>query len=256
MCKIASFFTILILFSLAFFSCTQPQQEMPKQETPQSPASFQVSNITITPAEVSPSDNVTITVDVVNTGKTAGSYPVELKINGNVETTQTADLEAGASKKVKFIVSNKPAGSYSVAIDSLSGEFRVVELPEIRSVTWTDEDFNVLSHILTGEVAYNYETHFIDGNQMLIRSAIDFTFNISVRDGKLCFTNVDPMAWSYVYVKAQEYFTYDNGLMTTIALPDKVLKAMIEPDINTLPIVESATTSNGKITITYRSPQK
>lgn len=255
MYKITTIFTILLLFSLALFSCSQPQQETPKQAIPQSPASFQVSNIKITPTEVSPHNNVTITVDVVNTGKTFGSYPIVLKINGNVETTQTAELEAGASKKVEFIVSNKPAGSYSVAIDSLSGKFTVVELPKVRSVTWTDEDFNMISRILTGVTQFDYETHFIDGNRMLVRSAMSFTFNLSVCDGKLCFTNVDYIAWLNIFIKAQQYFTYDNGLMTTVALPDKVLK-MIGPDIDELPIIDSVTTDTGKITITYRSPKK
>ena len=90
------------------------------------PAAFETSSLSISPAEVVIGEEVTIAVLVANTGGEAGSYQVTLVINDLVEATKEVTVRAGLSKEVTFSVTREEAGSYTVAVDGLSGSFTVV----------------------------------------------------------------------------------------------------------------------------------
>ncbi|HUV56557.1 MAG TPA: CARDB domain-containing protein, partial [Dehalococcoidales bacterium] len=92
---------------------------------PAAPAAFSVSNLTVKPAEVQLNEAVTITVSVANTGGTEGSYSVVLKMDGVKEAEKSVTIAAGSSEMVTFSVTREDAGSYSVAVDGLSGSFTV-----------------------------------------------------------------------------------------------------------------------------------
>ena len=93
------------------------------------PATFTTSDLSISPAEVDIGEEVTISAKVANTGDVEGTYEVTLKINGVIEETKKVDVDAGASKMVTFTTAKDVAGTYSVAVDGLSGSFTVKEKP-------------------------------------------------------------------------------------------------------------------------------
>lgn len=101
----------------------------PVTPPPPAPAAFQITKLSIDPAEVKPGDKVTITAEVINTGGTGGSYTVELKINGATEATQEVTLAAGASQVVSFTLSKDTPGTYKVTLGVLAGDFVVAEPP-------------------------------------------------------------------------------------------------------------------------------
>jgi len=92
---------------------------------PPAPAAFSLSALTVQPAEANPGELVTITVEVANTGGTAGSYTVVLQLNGMKETEKSVTVAAGSSEIVTFSVTREVAGSYSVTVDGLSASFTV-----------------------------------------------------------------------------------------------------------------------------------
>ncbi|MBT4292137.1 choice-of-anchor D domain-containing protein, partial [bacterium] len=53
------------------------------------PADIEVSNLTVTPSSVQAGDDVTVTVDVENSGEESGSYTVEVELDGTVEDSET-----------------------------------------------------------------------------------------------------------------------------------------------------------------------
>jgi peptide/nickel transport system substrate-binding protein len=92
---------------------------------PEVGAEFKVSNLMIKPTEVIAGEAVEVSVTVTNVGKQSGEYKVTLGINGVVEDVKTVSLAAGESKVVTFIVEKDVAGTYEVAVNGLTGSFRV-----------------------------------------------------------------------------------------------------------------------------------
>jgi hypothetical protein len=116
---------LVLLMGMGAGACGGGVEE--EEATPPSPtpAAFSVSNLLITPPEVETQEAVAITVSVANTGGTAGSYSVVLKINGATVEEKSVTLAAGSSQDVSFSVTKEEAGSYSVDVNGLTGSFTV-----------------------------------------------------------------------------------------------------------------------------------
>jgi len=91
------------------------------------PATFTVSDLTISPTQVNIGERVSISVIVANTGGESGSCKVTLKINGVIEATTDVTVRAGASKEITFTTTKDIAGTYLVDVDRLTGSFTVKE---------------------------------------------------------------------------------------------------------------------------------
>jgi PKD repeat protein len=90
------------------------------------PASLSCSALHISPQQVKPGQEVTISINVANTGGETGSYNAILYINSVVEDSQSVSVAGGTSKNVIFTVSKSDAGVYDVLICGQSGQFTVV----------------------------------------------------------------------------------------------------------------------------------
>jgi len=93
---------------------------------PVKPANLSASALSISPQQVEPGEEVTISINVANTGGETGSYNAVLYINGVVEDNQTVSVAGGTSKNVIFTVSKTKAGGYDVSLAGQSGQFEVV----------------------------------------------------------------------------------------------------------------------------------
>lgn len=89
---------------------------------------FEVSDLTITPSEVSVGKTVAIIVRITNTGDLAGTYEVTLTINDATVETKQVKVAGGASETATFTVAEDEAGTYSVDVDGLTGSFTVREV--------------------------------------------------------------------------------------------------------------------------------
>lgn len=98
-------------------------------KAPPVPATFTVSNLSVTPAEVEIGETVTISAVITNVGELAGSYEVALKVNGAVEAKKEITLAGGQNQKVTFTTSGAVRGGYVVEVDGQVGEFRVKTPP-------------------------------------------------------------------------------------------------------------------------------
>ena len=85
-----------------------------------------VTGLSVSPIEVDPGEDVTVTVEVANTGASTGSRTIELWIEGEREESRDVTLDAGAAESVTFTVSREEDGVYRVAVDGFRGEFEVV----------------------------------------------------------------------------------------------------------------------------------
>ena len=92
---------------------------------PAKPATFEFSNLLVSPAEVLAGESFSVSVNVTNTGDVKGNHTVTLKINSKVEETKEVTLAVGASETVTFTVTINVAGTYNVDVDGQSGIIEV-----------------------------------------------------------------------------------------------------------------------------------
>ena len=88
-------------------------------------AIFEASSLVIIPSSVHPGEEVTISVDVTNSGNIEGTYTAILEVNDIVEETKDVIVAPGETETVIFTTSRTEAGTYSVTIAELSGTFTV-----------------------------------------------------------------------------------------------------------------------------------
>ena len=93
------------------------------------PADFQISELTVTPAEVKAGEEVTISVKVTNIGGQSDSYTVSLMVNQTTEQTKTVTLPAGASTITQFKITKQTLGTYSIEVEGLTDELTVSKAP-------------------------------------------------------------------------------------------------------------------------------
>ena len=91
------------------------------------PASFSVSGLSVSPAEVYAEDSVTVSAVVINEGDLTGSYEVVLRVGGEVVETRVVTLGGGESEAVSFIVCEETPGLYSVDINGAGDSFSILE---------------------------------------------------------------------------------------------------------------------------------
>jgi hypothetical protein len=125
----------IVLISLAAFaiaglmlSCSSLNQlgVKPKTEAEKSTA-FQLSGLSISPAEVAARDAVVITAEVTDVTSVDGTYNAELKINDVTEASYKVLVPAGKTETLTFMIFKDAPGIYKVSLGQLAGQFAVTE---------------------------------------------------------------------------------------------------------------------------------
>jgi len=123
--------------------------------TPPAPATFTISDLIITPAEVDTGETVSISALITNTSDLTGSYAVILKIDEVVVAAEGVTLDGGASQEVTFTTAKNVAGTYTVNINDLSGTFVVKAAPVPPPViTWWTIGGIIAGVIIIGSLIY------------------------------------------------------------------------------------------------------
>lgn len=91
------------------------------------PSVFQVSGLSIDPAEVVTGQALLITAEVMNSGETDGIYEAELMINNVREGSFQAVIPARGTQQLTFLVSKDIPGTYEAVLGGLTGQFVVTE---------------------------------------------------------------------------------------------------------------------------------
>jgi len=94
---------------------------------PLTPAAFTFSGLVVSPADVAPGAEVTVSVSVKNTGEQSGTYSAELKLDDATKETKTGTLAGGASATVTFKVSSQALGTHTVQVGAQTGSFKVTK---------------------------------------------------------------------------------------------------------------------------------
>jgi len=89
------------------------------------PASFTVTDLSLTPGEVNLGERVSVSVIITNNGDLTGSYEVSLKIDNVVAQTKEITLDGGDIETISFSVTPDTVGEHMVNISDLPGTLKV-----------------------------------------------------------------------------------------------------------------------------------
>lgn len=99
------------------------------------PDEFEFSNLFINPEEIESGENITLSVDVTNTGVETDTKTVQFDLIGisdeaTVTITVTLDVEVnpGETETVQIKYPIDQPGNYQVSVEELTGGFLVLEL--------------------------------------------------------------------------------------------------------------------------------
>ena len=199
------------------------------------PAAFTVSSLRVSPSEITPSEEVNISVLVANTGDESGSYEVTLKIDDVVVATKEVTLAGGASQKVTFTTTKDITGTYSVDVSGLTGSFTVKEevvppVPAaftISSLTISPAEVDVGKSVTisvlasnTGDLTGSYEV------TLKIDNVVVETKEVTLAGGasqKVTFTTTKDIAGTYT--------VNVNGQSSTFTVKEKVVPPVVPKPI-------------------------
>ncbi|MDI9624778.1 MAG: pseudomurein-binding repeat-containing protein, partial [Methanothermobacter sp.] len=91
----------------------------PVTVTVQKPATFELSNLTVTPESGLAPLSIIVRVNVTNSGDVAGDYTVQLKVNNQVVDEKTVTIGPGATVTVEF-TRTLQTGTYNVTVDNMA----------------------------------------------------------------------------------------------------------------------------------------
>jgi hypothetical protein len=114
-------------------------QEQVIATSPILPAAFRTENLVISPLEAEIGQKVDVSVVVVNTGGTEGTYRATFKIDDATVAYQDVTVPAGGQKTTTFTVMQTATGTYRIDVDGMSGFFTVREAaitPTTRANWW------------------------------------------------------------------------------------------------------------------------
>jgi len=111
-----------ILFTVLTFAIIASVSAQPPIPTPPLPPIF--TNLTITPEETEPGNEVTISFTITNSDNQTFTYTAIMQI-GELNFPIDVELEAYESKTVSRTITQYIPGDYNVTIDSLEGSFTV-----------------------------------------------------------------------------------------------------------------------------------
>ena len=100
------------------------------------PAEFQVSNLQVSPEEVEPGEEVTVSLTVTNIGDEAGTHTVVLLLDDTELDSDSVTVNGGDSTQLSFTISSIDEGSHTIEVEELTGQFSVIVQPEPPGFPW------------------------------------------------------------------------------------------------------------------------
>jgi len=102
----------------------------------EAPATFEYSDLIITPEVVSAGGNVTVVLRVDNTGDQAGAYILSLKVDGTEIQTSDSTLGRHRHERPRFVFVASGAGLHNVTVGGLTGSYTVEAAPVAGGINW------------------------------------------------------------------------------------------------------------------------
>ena len=96
----------------------------------QSPASWEISRLEVTPQPARPGEPIAVGFLLSNLGQQEGELTVAVEVDGVQEVEKTMRVEPQTTRQVTFALKGRPEGTYVVAVNGTEVRFTVVGVAE------------------------------------------------------------------------------------------------------------------------------
>ena len=93
------------------------------------PATFDLTNLSISPTTVEVNEDITVSVISTNSGDCPGTCKVIFRLGSVLVATKDVTVSGGASQKIVVTASTDVIGTHTVTVNGLSDTFEVAEPP-------------------------------------------------------------------------------------------------------------------------------
>jgi hypothetical protein len=109
------------------------------------PAAFSVDNLEVSQDEIELGQSVTIKVSVTNSGDLEETYPVNLKVNGEITSSRDVVVDGNSETSVSFTLVPDTVGVYTLEVNGLSTSLTVKSAPSGVNNVLNPAAFHILS---------------------------------------------------------------------------------------------------------------
>ncbi|PTD94072.1 hypothetical protein C9439_04435 [archaeon SCG-AAA382B04] len=91
----------------------------------QKESDISITNVSLSKQKVPPEQNITVTVELRNSGEAAGNYTLGLSVNDELIKQRTTEVGPKSTKEVEIDISREKEGTYELDINGFIEEFEV-----------------------------------------------------------------------------------------------------------------------------------
>ncbi|HXX98480.1 MAG TPA: CARDB domain-containing protein, partial [Candidatus Bathyarchaeia archaeon] len=214
------------------------------------PATYTISNLSISPNTVNIGSDVTVNATVTNVGDISGTDTVSFKVNGTTVDSQDITLEGKENKVVSFTTIADTIGSNAIDVNGTTGEFAVsmpLQLPifKVKNLsvipTLVAADNNIMVNATVandGDLSGIYTVNLkVDG---IIVNSQDIT--LAGKESKI-------VTFTTTIATAGNVIIDLNGLTKLLQVQEKPVISIASPEISLLPVKAVNDDKTGKLQV-------
>ena len=182
---------------------------------------FQLTALEISPEVCYRGETVTVSTTVTYSGDVTADYEAELKVDGDVERTETFSFEPGSSQLLSFTLSRVEPGSYTVQLGNRKSSFTVLGASDFSvspDEVEVDQPVTVVADLqnVTGDDVIYHCCLFCQGEEVQSKnitiaadSTSEVTFELSQSSGGWYEVELLGFSESFKVLKPAEFIVLD-----------------------------------------------
>jgi len=204
-------------------------------------AEFELSNLTISPAQALEGDSVLVSVDVTNSSEVKSPFNAKLKVDEALFEMKFVPVAAGQTVTVSFIVDAPAAGTHDVELNGLAGTFSILTHPVLAGLVISPAQAQVGDRVTIsadisneGEVPGNYtvvlKVNGLVEERKIVELGLDTTrpivFDITKDNPGNYSVSLGGLSGDFTMLKRAEFTMSNLVISPSQALPGREVSIM------------------------------
>jgi len=192
--------------------------------------SFEIKDLDVTPSEVEPGEEISVSVTISNIGSQIGTYKLEVKMDGEIIESIFITLNGGSSSSYQFTTSSNEEGSHIIEVEDLIKNFTVIpgsQPPMPPFIPPPIENDEPQARAGTDQTTFEKHSLYFDGSKSFDPDGNISTYFWTFGDGSLAYgtlvthtyTSVGSYTVTLIVIDDLGASSSDNLTVSVIELP-------------------------------------